>query len=220
MAELRFRDNINTVLQAYANRIAMRTGSEALSNAAPPRLADFEARDAVVDSCDHKIVTEKVDTTQVTKHRRRSDGNHRGKHAERLAMAEQRVDQPQAATANGVHPQAATLAYTGSKYNTQELSATELLCNLEADGASEHGGKVLHAGGLTETTDNAALHLTKQKISQPLDFSITNSPPLAARAEPQEVNPVEEASGTRVAARTAAIKKLEIEQLWEQILVY
>ena len=92
MAELQFGDNINTVLQAYANRIAMRTGSEALSNAAPPRLADFEVRDAVVASCEHEIVTEKVDTSQVTKHRRRSDGNHRGKHAERVAMAEQRVD--------------------------------------------------------------------------------------------------------------------------------
>ena len=92
MAELQFGDNINTVLQAYVNRIAMRTGSAALSNAAPPRLADFEVRDAVVASCDHEIVMKKVDTSQVTKHRQRSDGNHRRKHAERLAMAEQRVD--------------------------------------------------------------------------------------------------------------------------------
>ena len=38
-----------------------------------------------------------------------------------------------------------TLLYTGSKYNTQELSAAELLSNLEADGAAEHGDKVLHA---------------------------------------------------------------------------
>ena len=90
---------------------------------------------------------------------------------------------------------------------------------MEADGTSEHGGKVLHAGGPAETTDDAALHPTK-RISQPLDFRIPTLPPPAARAEPQEVNPVEEASGTRVAARTAAIKKLEIEQLWEQILVY
>ena len=73
MVELRFGDNISTVLQAHANSIAMRTESAALSNAAPLRLADFEAR---ADSCDHKIVTEKVDTSQVTKNRRRSDGNH------------------------------------------------------------------------------------------------------------------------------------------------
>ena len=219
MAELRFRDNINTVLQAYATRIAMRTGSAALSNAAPSRLADFETRDAVVDSCDHKIVTEKVDTSQVTKHRRRSDGNHQGKHAERLAMAERKGEQPQAATENGAHPQVAIPAYTGSKYNTQEISATELLCNLETDGASEHGGKVLHAGGPAETTDDAALHPTKQ-ISQPLDLRIPTLPPPAALAEPPEVTPVGEASGTQVTAPTASIKKLEIEQLWEQILVY
>ena len=84
---------------------------------------------------------------------------------------------------------------------------------MEADGISEHGGKVLHAGGLTETTDIAALLPTKQKISQPLHFSIATSPQPAALAEPQEVKSVDEASGTRVAARTAAMKKLEIEPL-------
>ena len=31
---------------------------------------------------------------------------------------------------------------------------------------------------------------------------------------------MDEASGTQAAAQTASIKKLEIEQLWEQILVY
>ena len=36
----------------------------------------------------------------------------------------------------------------------------------------------------------------------------------------QQVKPVDEASGTQAAAQTASIKKLEIEQLWEQILVY
>ena len=58
------------------------------------------------------------------------------------------------------------------------------------EGAANYGGKVLHAGGLTETTedaarltattDYAALHPMKQ-ISQAFDFSIAKSPPSAAR---------------------------------------
>ena len=114
---------------------------------------------AVVADAQELYVLEFPTPTKPTKHRLRREGNRRGKHAERLAMAEQRVDQPQAATANGAHPQAATLAYTGSKYNTQELSAAaaELLSNLEADGTYKHcdGGKGLHAGGPAETTDDA-----------------------------------------------------------------
>ena len=64
MAGLLFRDNINTVLQAYANSIWMIKGSTAISNTAPLLLADFEVHDAVVASCDHEIIREKLDTLQ------------------------------------------------------------------------------------------------------------------------------------------------------------
>ena len=144
-----------------------------------------------------------MDTSQVQKNQRRRDGNHRGKHAERLALRRAaaghfRQRRASAVSDTGVH---------GVKHNAQGPSAAGLLSDLEADGAAEHGGKVRPAGALEETED--ALQPTRQAI-QALDSSIATSSPPAARAEPREVAPVDEASGTQLQARRASVKKFEL----------
>ena len=108
--------------------------------------------------------------------------------------------------------------------------AAALLSNFEADGTRWQSttrrwtrGDDGRCGGGSGATPDEADHSKSAGLtylSSALDFSITTSPPPAALVKLQQVKPVDEASGTQAAAQTASIKKLEIEQLWEQILVY